>query len=159
MNKTERISTFVSQLGIPGDSGLDPCYLGFFECFNAQKYYEAHDVLEHLWLQKKDASHAFFKGLIQIAGAFVHLQKQLLRPDHPKDGRRLRPASRLFLLGMSNIESYGPHYMRLNVEGLYRLCATYAGKIIDSGYQANPWTPATAPRLALDGADTMDATH
>jgi hypothetical protein len=29
---------------------LDARYLGYFACFNEQQYYEAHDVLEDLWL-------------------------------------------------------------------------------------------------------------
>jgi hypothetical protein len=31
-------------------------------------------VLEHLWLDCRDSNHLYFKGLIQIAGAFVHLK-------------------------------------------------------------------------------------
>ena len=40
-------------------------------------------------------NYLFFKGLIQVAGAFVHLQKQFLHPEHPKHRPRLRPAVRL----------------------------------------------------------------
>ena len=29
---------------------LDAHYLGYFECFNRGLFYEAHDVLEELWL-------------------------------------------------------------------------------------------------------------
>ena len=29
---------------------LDAHYLGYFDCFNRQLFYEAHDVLEDLWL-------------------------------------------------------------------------------------------------------------
>src|SRR2546423_12627744 len=100
MKKVERIATFAAQFA-RDDRALDPRYIGFFECFNSQRYYEAHDVLENLWLERRDENYAFFKGLIQIAGAFVHLQKQFLRPTHPKDGRRLRPAARLFKLALS----------------------------------------------------------
>src|SRR5271169_2740494 len=116
MKKNDRIAEYVSRLEPSADPSLDPHYLGFFRCFNEQKYYEAHDVLEHLWLKKRDQNYHYFKGLIQVAGAFVHLQKQRLRPTHAKDGRRLRPASRLFKLAMHNLESYRPHYMCLDVE-------------------------------------------
>ena len=63
-----------------------PCYLGFFRCWNEQRYYEAHDVLEHLWLRTESEDANYFKGLIQAAGGFVHLQKQYARPTHPKTG-------------------------------------------------------------------------
>jgi len=149
MKKSERISTFVSRLGKTPDLALDPHYTGYFTCFNEQKYYEAHDVLEHLWLQTKGENHLYFKGLIQIAGAFVHLQKQFQRPTHPKDGRRMRPATRLFKLGMSNLESYLPQYMHLDVEGLCKLCRRLSDEIIDSDYRVNPWNPANAPKVFL----------
>src|SRR5438067_657768 len=57
MNKADRITRFVQQLGASPDSPLDPHYQGFFQCFNEQRYYEAHDVLEHLWLQNRDENH------------------------------------------------------------------------------------------------------
>src|ERR1041385_3444222 len=49
---------------------LDAHYLGYFECFNRQLYFEAHDVLEELWLTDRNGPNgAFYKGLIQLAGA------------------------------------------------------------------------------------------
>ena len=79
----------------PVDSGteqLDPHYAGYFELFNRGKFFEAHDVLEHLWLpDRHGANGSFYKGLIQLAGAFVHLQRN-----------RLRPAAALFKLARTN---------------------------------------------------------
>jgi predicted metal-dependent hydrolase len=152
MKKADRITQFVEQLGAAdasGDSTLDPHYRGFFQCFNEQRYYEAHDVLEHLWLQNRDENFAYFKGLIQVAGAFVHLQKQFLRPAQPKDGRRLRPAVRLFHLGMKNIEPFGPRHMDFDVKGLHALCAKLAAQIAASDFAQNPWSPESAPKLEL----------
>jgi predicted metal-dependent hydrolase len=150
MKKSARITEYISRMEPHPALSLDPHYLGYFQCFNEQKYYEAHDVLEQLWLKKKDGNYHFFKGLIQVAGAFVHLQKQRLRPTHAKDGRRLRPASRLFKLAMHNLESYRPFYMHLDVESLHLLCAKYAGEIIASDYRHNPLRPSHPPRLSLD---------
>ena len=104
---------------------LHPCYTGWFTCFNAGDYYEAHDVLEHLWLKTDGPDHAFYKGLIQLAGAFVHFKKQRLRPEHPKDGARLAPAGRLLALARQNIAPYGPVHLRLDVEGVCRLCDSF----------------------------------
>src|SRR5882672_7801103 len=84
---------------------LDAHYLGYFECFNRGLFYEAHDVLEELWLADRHGSNgAFYKGLIQVAGAFVHLQKD-----------RLRPAAALFKLARANFERYPPVHERLDV--------------------------------------------
>src|SRR5579859_8088982 len=85
---------------------LDAHYLGYFECFNRQLYFEAHDVLEQLWLGERHGPNgAFYKGLIQLAGAFVHLKKH-----------RLRPAAALFKLADANREKYPPSHEQLAVE-------------------------------------------
>src|ERR1700690_2310463 len=84
---------------------LDPHYLGYFDCFNRGLFYEAHDVLEQLWLKDKyGVNGAFYKGLIQMAGAFVHLQKN-----------RLRPAAALFKLALTNFEKYPRVHESLNL--------------------------------------------
>jgi predicted metal-dependent hydrolase len=150
MKKSEKIDAFVKQLGADSRLTLDPCYQAYFVCFNSQRYYEAHDVLEHLWLKKRDTNYEFFKGLIQIAGAFVHLQKQFLRPLHPKDGKRLRPAVRLFELGMKNLQRYRPHYLNLDVDALCNLCQARVQEIVRSEFEENPWHPGNAPQLTLN---------
>ena len=151
MKKHERMEAFVADLGADPISALDPCYQGYFRCFNAGLYYEAHDVLEHLWLAngRQAANFAFYKGLIQVAGAFVHLKKQAARPDHAKDGRRLRPATRLFGLAMANLAEYGPRHLRLDVDALCALCAAHLAAIAHSDFTRNPWSAADPPRLEL----------
>ena len=152
MKKGEKIQAFVESLG--GGSAHDPCYEGYFVCFNDQKYYEAHDVLEHLWLKEQGPSHRFFKGLIQLAGAFVHLQKQYRRPEHPTDGRRLRPASRLFKLAYANLEPYSPRFLDLDVGLVLELCLKNVVEIEGAEFKTNPWSPVAAPTLALGIRET-----
>jgi hypothetical protein len=153
MKKGDKIEAMVRDLasGSPGaaSAGIDPCYEGYFTCFNRQQYYEAHDVLEHLWLQTHDANSAFYKGLIQFAGAFVHLQKQFLRPHHPKDGLRARPAVRLFHLAARNLSPYRPSHLHLDVERIWNLSHTLADQISNTGF-SNPWSPGSAPTVSLD---------
>jgi hypothetical protein len=148
MKKSDRIESFVADLHVDG-ARFDKCYLGYFVLFNSGRYYEAHDVLEHLWLEETGPDHAFFKGLIQIAGAFVHLKKQYERPDHPVDGRRLHPAARLFALGVKNIQPFQPIHMGLDVAGLCRLAECLASEISDTGFQSNPWSPTNRPQLKV----------
>ncbi len=166
MNKGQRISRLVEELsGAPADQATHeiaqhPCYLGFFRCWNEQRYYEAHDVLEHLWLRTKSEDGNYFKGLIQAAGGFVHLQKQHARPTHPKDGRRMYPAVRLFRLAEKNLAPYGPIRHRLDVAALLQLVQRQVDAILASGHRQNPWTPATAPRLQLlAGEDELRPRH
>jgi uncharacterized protein len=147
MKKGEKIQAYVESLST--GSTHDPCYEGYFICFNEQKYYEAHDVLEHLWLKAHGPTSQFFKGLIQLAGAFVHLQKQFKRPDHSTDGHRLHPACRLFKLAQSNLEPFLPVYLDLDVHSVLDLCSKNIRAIEGAQFRSNPWSPAAAPVLAL----------
>jgi uncharacterized protein len=155
MNKGERISHFVAELAgddfVPGETEVanHPFYRAFFKCWNEQHYYEAHDVLEQLWLKTKSRDADYFKGLIQAAGAFVHLQKRFEHPSHAKHGRRLPPAVRLFRLAERNLARFGPRHHGLDVAILCQLLRAYADKIVASDYEMNPWSPETAPKLKL----------
>jgi hypothetical protein len=147
MKKSERIAHLAAAFA--SAPGLDPRYTGFFACFNEQRYYEAHDVLEDLWLETHGADHGYFKGLIQLAGAFVHLQKQRARPDHPKDGRRLHPAVRLLRLARRNLAPFGPSHLGFDVQRALDLATRTESAIVDGDFSANPWCPGKAPRLDL----------
>lgn len=79
-----------------GGQQLDPRYFGFFDCFNHGRYFEAHQILEALWLRERFNSKGnLYKGLIQVAGAFVHLQR-----DRPG------PAMALLTLAEHNFNAY-----------------------------------------------------
>jgi predicted metal-dependent hydrolase len=151
MNKRERISDFLRSLepASPGASSQD-YYSAFFHLWNAQKYYEAHDVLEQLWLVEKNAELArFYQALIQAAGAFVHLQKNFEQPSHAKHGRRLRPATRLFALALRNLEDLPDQFRELDLLHFRKLLGATREEIIASDFHKNPWSPQTAPRLHL----------
>ena len=155
MTKGERISRFVEELegtapeAAPTEVAQHPCYRGFFTCWNEQRYYEAHDVLEHLWLGTKSPDADYFKGLIQAAGGFVHLQHHHREPNHRVHGRRLAPAVRLFRLAQKNLTPYAPMRHAFDVAGLLALIARTADAVVESDYTRNPWSPAAAPRLQL----------
>lgn len=152
MSKNERIQNlFAEKLDFSESENLEshPCYTGWFAYFNAAEFYTAHDVLEQLWLKTKGDNYAFFKGMIQVAGAFVHLKKHYEQPDHPKHGRRLNPAARLFDLAINNLQSFSPLRLGLNVEGVCRLCRGYADHIRRHDYGVNPWAPEHSPRIEL----------
>lgn len=119
---------------------LDAHYLGYFECFNRQLYFEAHDVLEELWLaQRHGPNGAFYKGLIQLAGAFVHLKKN-----------RLRPAAALFKLADANLEKYPASHERLSVQKVRALIHDWLRRLESAKFESNPLTPGHEPRLHLE---------
>jgi len=151
MSKRERISDFVRSLEPGSTEGASQNYYSaFFQLWNAQKYYEAHDVLEQLWLVEKNAELArFYQALIQAAGAFVHLQKNYEQPSHAKHGRRLRPATRLFALALRNLEDLPDEYYALDLAVLRELLIRYRDAIIAVDFKTNPWSPETAPKLNL----------
>jgi hypothetical protein len=156
MNKRERISQWVAEATgedvNPDQTDVErhPYYLAFFGCWNEQRYYEAHDVLEQLWLNTETPDADFFKGLIQAAGAFVHLQKRFEHPSHAKHSKRLPPAVRLFRLAQKNLANFAPWHHALDVAALCKLLSRYADEIVASDYTINPWSPETAPTLKLD---------
>jgi hypothetical protein len=155
MSKGERILQLVAELGDgdvdPGQTDITkhPFYRAFFHCWNEQRYYEAHDVLEQLWLKTDSSDADFFKGLIQAAGAFVHLQKRFEHPLHAKHSRRLKPAVRLFRLAESNLSKFAPRHHRLDVDALCQLLRVSADQIVASDYKINPWSRETAPKLKV----------
>ena len=118
---------------------LDAHYLGYFDCFNRRLFYEAHDVLEDLWLpDRQGANGNFYKGLIQLAGAFVHLQKH-----------RLRPSAALFKLAQANLEKYPRRHERLDLTAVLALIADWLQRLEQGGFTVNPLTAHAGPRLEL----------
>jgi predicted metal-dependent hydrolase len=152
MNKSTRVEEFVQGLESSGmGADFNPFYLAYFQCFNSGHYYEAHDVLEHLWLKdgREGADYAFYKGLIQLAGAFVHLRLQYLHPEHPKHRVRLHPARRLFLLAQSNIVNYGKIHRGLALDLPLGLARGMVLFLEESQCLRNPWDPGSLPRLPM----------
>jgi predicted metal-dependent hydrolase len=136
-NKGKRIAVMAGQFH---GGKFDPHYAGYFELFNQQKFYEAHDVLEHIWLKDKHGPNgAFYKGLIQLAGAFVHLQKN-----------RPQPASSLFKLALANLEKYPQVHEHLNLKNIRGLIGTWLGELERTGFKFNPLTATNGPKLTLD---------
>ena len=121
-------------------------YVGFFRCFNAQLYYEAHDVLEEVWLPIRGQAQAkYYQGLIQMAGGFVHLQKQ-----------RLGPAARLFALALANFEPYPARHAGIDLDAIRQICRRHRQAVLDSSETRNPWSKEHAPQLALPSVELLN---
>ena len=121
---------------------LDAHYLGYFECFNRGLFYESHDVLEELWLaDRHGANGGFYKGLIQLAGAFVHLAK------HTAQRPRLRPAAALFKLAHANLRLYPATHEHLEVTTVLVLIDDWLARLEAGRFEVNPLTAHNAPKL------------
>ncbi len=115
----------------------DPRYAGFFRCFNAGRYYEAHDVLEGLWLVTRGEPRPFYKALIQVAGAFVHLEKG-----------HFSPAARLLRRAQTHFQPYAPRTAGLDVTALLlRMDAWLAQLEAPPERRHNPARAIPRPRL------------
>ena len=96
-------------------------------------------MLEDLWLpDRKGPNGNYYKGLIQLAGAFVHLQKD-----------RLRPAAALFKLANANFETYPEVHERLNLAAVRLLIFGWQTQLERNEFIKNPLTPLNVPQLAL----------
>lgn len=47
--------------------------------FNTEKFFEAHEFWEEIWLVESEPEKTFLQGLIQVAAAFHHFQRE--NPD------------------------------------------------------------------------------
>lgn len=148
--KSDRIAAFMADLGIEGAGpDRDPRYLGFFHCFNRGDYYEAHDVLENLWLETDGPDREFYKGLIQVAGAFVHLRKQFEHPHHHHHGRRMVPAARIFRLAIHRLAPFAPEHLGVDVVAILALCQAHLAHIDAGDDRANPWDCDNLPQITV----------
>jgi hypothetical protein len=135
--KSPRIAERIA--GLSG-GGWDAHYLGYFDCFNRQEFYEAHDVLEELWLAggRSASNYAFHKGLIQLAGAFVHLQKD-----------RLQPAVALFNLADNNLRQYPALHDGVDLTVVLVLIDDWRGRVGKDPSAPNPLRSGPPPRLEV----------
>lgn len=111
--KKERMRQFAKTFSDCGK--WDPRYWGYFKTFNEGRFYEAHDVLEDLWLEcRATPLDTFYKSLIQLAGAFVHLQKS-----------KQRPAIALLNLCQGYLTPFGDQCEGLDLKDIHQLIDTW----------------------------------
>ena len=120
MGKQEHVRALLQAAGASGPKGP---YAAYFYFFNRQQFYEAHDILESLWLgERQGPDNEFYKALIQLAGAFVHLQKT-----------RVKPGLALFKLSKSYLEKYPAAHHSLNLTTVLRMIDDWVARL-----EANP---------------------
>jgi predicted metal-dependent hydrolase len=119
----------------------DPRYLGGILFFNAQDYFEAHEVWEHLWLHSAGPGHTFYQGLIQAAVALYHFENG-----------NLRGAAKLFHSSRDYLAPYGPRYLGLaTLEFWAQMERCFAPLLADPDFQRQlrPM-PELLPKITLD---------
>ncbi len=75
--------------------------------FNEGDYFEAHEVLEDLWVIEVEPLKTYYKGLIQVAVAICHWERG-----------NASGARKLYHSGMRYLEPYPDHYEGLSLDAL-----------------------------------------
>jgi predicted metal-dependent hydrolase len=92
------------------------------ERFNAGQYFEAHEAWEAVWLEAEREMRNFYQGLIQVAAAFVHLQ----RNEYPGTVRLLDE-------GLRKLRSYPPETLGVQLAPLIAQARTVQQRVIEVG--------------------------
>ena len=79
-------------------------YLEGLRLFNAEDFFESHEVLEELWSECQDGHKKFYQGLIQAAVALLHF-----------GNGNLGGAKKVYLSCRKYLEAYRPECSGLDV--------------------------------------------
>ncbi len=79
------------------------------EQFNRGEYYQCHDTLEAIWMEAVEPDKTFYQGILQIAVACYHLERN-----------NWRGAVMLLGEGIKKLREYEPEYRQIAVEELVR---------------------------------------
>ncbi|HZR17121.1 MAG TPA: DUF309 domain-containing protein [Verrucomicrobiae bacterium] len=145
--KSQRVASLIGSV----DAGpFDPHYLGYFDCFNRQLFFEAHEVLEELWLgERGQPRDLFYKGLIQLAGAFVHVQKD-----------RRQPALALLNLSRKSLASFPSRFEGLDLDRVRQLIEVWTDRLGADSLPGQYFPPSQWPTLMLPwGSSQPPTTH
>lgn len=87
--------------------------------FNEGRFWDAHEAWEELWLHHAEGpDREFLQGLIQLAAAYVHLQRS-----------NYSGASRLFDAAAAKFESAGGERLHVEVTEALRVAAGHRERI------------------------------
>ena len=90
-------------------------YLEGVALFNQQKYFEAHEVWESVWMHSQGELRLFYQALIQAAAALLHL----------RNGNRIG-AENLLRLSKEKFAHVGVTLLGLNVQAFCKNISLFA---------------------------------
>ena len=104
--------------------------------FNTQKYFEAHEALEAVWLGAGGEEKLFLHGLIQVAAAFHHHTR-----GNPAGFRSLLEK------GLRKLENFGDTRSGLDLAGLRKQLQLWRNPL-DKNQCSSPVATPPFPRIA-----------
>lgn len=109
------------------------------ERFNAGQFFEAHEAWEEVWLDSSREFRHFYQGLIQVAAAFVHLQ----RNEYPGTVKLLHE-------GLRKIEAYPPRTLGIDLAALAAATRIVEGRVLELGERRlREIDLASLPKIAI----------
>jgi predicted metal-dependent hydrolase len=90
--------------------------------FNAEKYYQCHETLEHLWLQERDPVRYLYQGILQVGVGLYHL-----------DRGNWRGAVNKLEDGLAKLEVFRPHCQGFDIERLVVAAAGCRQALLEGG--------------------------
>jgi predicted metal-dependent hydrolase len=118
----------------------EPRYLGGILLFNAQDFFEAHEVWESLWQDCCGPERRFYQALIQAAVALLHY-----------GNGNLRGAMKLFRSSRDYMDKYESPYLGLDTAGFWQQMERCFAEVLASPDPDRNLRPAEElyPRIEL----------
>jgi len=114
-----------------------PEYLRGIELFNADEYYECHEVLEDIWVISCGQEKLFYQGVIMAAVAF-----------YDYDVGRFGAARTMYRKAKERLEQLPGRFMSMDVKTFIRQLDEFFTFTIDEA-RTGQHHPATRPKIRL----------
>lgn len=121
-----------------------PEYGRYFDLFNERDFFEAHEVLEDLWVVETGENRNYYKGLIMAAVAILHWQRG-----------NASGAARLHRDAMVYLRAYPARHESFDLGGFRDWMDEAFQPLVRGDSDAPPPAEAALPRLVLSpGSDS-----
>jgi predicted metal-dependent hydrolase len=90
--------------------------------FNEERFWEAHESWEGVWLENRGEERRFLQGLIQLAAAYHHVQRGTNRG-----------AIRLFAAALEKLETYPRDYLRVDRRNAVDTARSHRAQLLQEG--------------------------
>ncbi len=108
--------------------------------FNAGDFFEAHEVLEEVWLEVRGESRDFYRGLIQLAVAYHHGSE-----------RNFRGCLALFERGPKLLQPYRPWFLGVDLEAVLEQVEADRAYVERVAAGEAAWEGLRPPQILLQG--------
>jgi predicted metal-dependent hydrolase len=75
MDDDLNFSPAVGEITCACQAGLDPQVIERLRLYNAREFFECHEVLENVWRAEKEPLRELYRGILQVAVGYYHIQR------------------------------------------------------------------------------------